>query len=99
MFKTLSKIKKITAKTQIFCAHEYTEANYRFCQTLLSNPEVAEALNLNQLEVYGEGLFNKRQKNIPSVPLSLITEMSTSPFLLAKNLMQFTAIRQMRNVF
>lgn len=99
MFQTLQKIKALPPETQVFCAHEYTETNLRFCESLMSGSETAAALHLDHLKQYASRLMQKRRENKPSVPLALADEINTNPFLLAKSVDQFTTIRQLRNVF
>lgn len=99
MFQTLQTIKVLPPETKIFCAHEYTETNFRFCESLTLKSETAWALDVQQLKKYGTELMKKRSENKPSVPLVLAHEILTNPFLRASTVDQFTTIRQLRNVF
>ncbi len=99
MFQTLQKIKTLPEETQIFCAHEYTETNYRFCESLKSAVQTSLFVDPNSLQKYSQDLINKRSRGLPSVPLQLSTEMQTNPFLLAATVQQFTTVRKLRNVF
>jgi hydroxyacylglutathione hydrolase len=87
MFKSLQKFKKLDANMKVFCAHEYTVKNIEFALSL--NPTNKKLLNrlkscLNQ-EI--------------TLPSSLKEEFETNPFLLAKDVNQFTEIRQQKDVF
>lgn len=91
-FESLQKIKSLPDGTQIFCTHEYTENNLRFCKTL-ENFETVEFKN------YERELKNKRNSGAPSVPLSLTIEKKVNPFLLAASVEDFRTLRQLRDTF
>ena len=90
-FQSLQKIKALSPSTSIFCTHEYTEANLNFCKSL---PPFSEAL-----QVYEQDLLKKRSKDQPSVPLNLKKELQANPFLLAKDVLEFQNLRELRNKF
>lgn len=96
-FSTLGKIKSLPDETNLFCTHEYSEANLRFCKTLKS--PLRDLIPNDLLKKYEEQLRAVRQKNQPSVPLHLANEKSVNPFLLAKTLDQFAQLRKLRNEF
>ena len=77
MVSSLNKIKKLDKNTLIFCAHEYT----------LDNAKFVKSLNWKQKELdsYINYIKFLRQKNIPSIPTSLPTQMSLNPFLNTHN--------------
>lgn len=107
LFNSLSRIKTLPAKTLIFCAHEYTQANLTFAQALEpNNAAIKEHINtVNHL----------RKNNQPSIPSTLATELTCNPFLrtheqaiinATKNratseapLAVFTALRQWKDSF
>lgn len=99
MYETLQKIKTLPVETKIFCAHEYTETNYRFCESLISSAQTALFVDPISLQHYSQNLINTLRQGLPSVPLQLFTEMQTNPFLLASTVQQFTTVRKLRNVF
>ena len=91
-FESLQKMKELPLSTTIFCAHEYTESNWRFLLSLktpLSPAQIA----------YGENLKESRSKALPSVPLSLASEIQCNPFLLAGTFEEFRKLREKRNQF
>lgn len=90
-YKSLQRIAALPINTQVFCTHEYTEANLRFLQSL-------GPLSPQQQE-YARRLAECRAQNRPSVPLRLIDELQCNPFLLSRNLTEFTQLRQKRNQF
>lgn len=74
-FDNLENLKKFPKETTIYCAHEYSLANAKFCASLnLSNQKLLA--RIKQIE-------DLRAKNIPTVPTNLQIEMETNPFLLA----------------
>jgi hydroxyacylglutathione hydrolase len=94
--------------TQVYCAHEYTEANLRFalaCEP--HNPDIRRRI---------EQVAQRRAANLPTVPSSIALEKATNPFLrctqpeLIRTLQRrglsntselgvFTALRAWRNQF
>lgn len=88
-FDSLQRLKNLPSETRVYCTHEYTEANLHFCKSLNQNT--------NDLKSYEDALLQKRAVNIPSVPLNLGIEKTTNPFLLAKDLEQFTFLRDLKN--
>ncbi|MEQ1722950.1 MAG: hydroxyacylglutathione hydrolase [Pseudobdellovibrio sp.] len=87
-FSSLSRIKSLPANSLIYCTHEYTETNLKFCKSL----------NMN-IGDYEEALFEKRKGNSPSVPLNLGSELKSNPFLLCNNVSDFAVLRRQRNQF
>jgi hydroxyacylglutathione hydrolase len=105
MWESLEKIRALPLSTQIYCAHEYTEANGRFARTIEpENPGLSERL------VRVEAL---RRHGLPTVPFTLAEELSANPFLrpespairhrlhleTADNWRVFAAIRQLKDGF
>ncbi|MEK6627055.1 MAG: hydroxyacylglutathione hydrolase [Bdellovibrionota bacterium] len=91
-FESLQRIKSLPDETQVFCAHEYTEINLNFSKTL---PDYKTADFIN----YEQELKYKRNLGLASVPLTLSSEKKVNPFLLAKNVQEFTELRKLRNQF
>ena len=73
MWSSLNIIKEWPEKTQLFCAHEYTQANAEFALTV--DPD-NEALLKRKIDVE-----NLRNSNQPTVPTTLSIEKDTNPFL------------------
>lgn len=91
MFESLSKIKALPDSTEIYCTHEYTESNLKFC--LETDPEP------KRYDDFAKKLAELRARGEPSVPLSLATEKKLNPFLLATTAEDFRAKREARNQF
>jgi hydroxyacylglutathione hydrolase len=73
MWQSLQKIKALPGNTQIYCAHEYTQANGRFALTV--EPE-NQALQQRVNEVR-----ELRSRNQTTMPSTLQQELDTNPFL------------------
>lgn len=91
MQQSLSRIAQLPKETMIYCAHEYTEKNGEFA---LQHDSANESL-LNRMEKVKQ----LRSQNIPTVPFTLAEDLATNPFLRAKGLEEFTALREARNQF
>lgn len=96
-YESLQKIKSLPSETLIYCTHEYTETNLQFCHRLSRMDDSPITGDDENLEIYANELRNKRGLNMPSVPLKLSIESKVNPFLLAKDVSQFTYLRELRN--
>lgn len=97
MYDSLQRLKKLPSDTLVYCTHEYTETNLRFCK-MLSNLDNSPITGDDEdLEMYENQLRNRRDMDLPSVPLKLSIEMKVNPFLLANSVQQFTYLRELRN--
>jgi hydroxyacylglutathione hydrolase len=70
---SLQRLAALPPETQIYCAHEYTEANLRFS---LSVEPGNDALQERALEIQG-----LRAAGRPTVPTTIGLELATNPFL------------------
>jgi hydroxyacylglutathione hydrolase len=73
MLASLDRLASLPGETLVCCAHEYTAANARFAQTI--EPD-NRALTSRTQEVAALRAHNK-----PSLPVPLMTERATNPFL------------------
>ncbi len=73
LFQSLQKLKHLPSDTEIYCAHEYTQANLRFAQAVESN---SDALQQRIRQV--QQLRDAGKATIPSV---MSEERATNPFL------------------
>ena len=86
MYHSLNRIKALPLETQIFCAHEYTEANLRWANSLYpNNVPIQERL---------QKVIRKRERGLQSLPSNLLEETKTNLFLRAKNINEFTFLRK-----
>ena len=73
MFASLEKIKKLPKNTMMYCGHEYTNNNGKFCASI-------DAKNIklkNRIEIVKKTI----QKNLPTIPVALGEELETNIFL------------------
>lgn len=99
MFETLQKIKKISDLKWIFCAHEYTEMNLKFCEQLVRNKLIPIGFDIQYFREHKEKILQLREKNLPTVPLDFLAELRVNPFLVASDVHLFTELRKLRNEF
>lgn len=73
MVNSFNKLKKLSPKTKLFCAHEYTLSNIDFA--LAVEPTNAELLQRK------DKCSKLREQDIPTIPSTLEEELDTNPFL------------------
>ncbi len=91
MFNSLSKIKNLPKDTKIYCGHEYTLQNSKFCIKHDSN-------NLNLIKKISE-INNKIKNNLPTVPSTIREELDCNIFLKANDLESFSKLRDLKDNF
>ena len=77
MFVSLEKIKKLPPKTKIYCGHEYTLQNSKFCITY-------DSKNQNLIKKIQE-IKKKLKKKKPTIPSTLEEELKNNIFLRSNN--------------
>ena len=91
MFESLNKIKSLPADTKIYCGHEYTLQNSKFC--IKHDPENTNLQN-KILEI-----AKKLEKAQPTIPSTLKDEIECNIFLRAKNVESFSKLRDLKDNF
>ena len=86
MLDSLERLAALPGDTRICCAHEYTLSNLRFA--LAVDPDNTE------LQRYALACEELRQKNIPTLPVSLTTERAINPFLRSRTGCVSDSVRQ-----
>ena len=77
MFSSLEKIKKLPRKTKIYCGHEYTLQNSKFCIKYdKDNLELIKKIN---------DIKKKLNNNQPTIPTTLEEELKNNIFLRSDN--------------
>ncbi|AMS28884.1 MAG TPA: hydroxyacylglutathione hydrolase [Hyphomonadaceae bacterium] len=74
-WNSLSRLMALPDATTIYCAHEYTAANARFCATI----ETENAALTSRIQE----ITRLRADNVPTVPTSIGLERATNPFMRA----------------
>ena len=91
MFASLSKIKNLPEDTKIYCGHEYTLQNSKFC--IEHDPQ---NLNLQNKIIK---IKEKLENNAPTVPSTIKDEKECNIFLRAKNVESFSKLRDLKDNF
>jgi len=91
MFDSLSKLKSLPTDTKVYCGHEYTLKNSLFC---------------SEYDKHNKDLKNKIfeinskiKKNLPTIPSTIADELACNIFLRAKNLEDFSKLRDLKDKF
>ena len=91
MYESLSKFKNLPLDTKIYCGHEYTLQNSKFCiQYDPSNQNLIKKI----LEIK-----KKSDKRIPTIPTTLEDELECNIFLRAKDVKSFSKLRDLKDNF
>lgn len=91
MWQSLQKIMALPDDTLIYCGHEYTLLNGKFCLSI--EPENCDLhARIREAE-------DLRAKNKPTLPVSLATEKKTNVFLKASSAEEFAGLRTLKDQF
>ena len=91
MFLSLNKLKSLPKETKIYCGHEYTLKNSMFCKKYEENNK-----NLKKKIIEIE---HKLKNNLPTIPSTIGEELACNIFLRAKNLEDFSKLRDLKDNF
>ncbi len=91
MYNSLNKLKKLPPDTKIYCGHEYTLQNSLFCSKYDKNNKNLEKKILE--------INDKMKKNLPTIPSTIKEELTCNIFLRAKNLKDFSKLRDLKDNF
>ena len=91
MFMSLNKIKELPLDTKIFCGHEYTLSNSKFC--------AAHDKNNQNLKKKILEIKKKLNNNLPTIPTTIKEELECNIFLKANNLETFSKLRDLKDKF
>lgn len=88
---SLQRIGALPGDTQLYCGHEYTLANARFCAHVEpDNAAIAERL---------KAVEAARAAGLPTLPTTIAEERETNVFLRAGHVAEFAARREAKNRF
>jgi len=91
MYNSLKKLKMLPENTKIFCGHEYTEQNSKFCiKHDKDNQNLKNKINEND---------KKLKKGLPTVPSTIKDELECNIFLKSDNLEIFSKLRDLKDNF
>ncbi len=91
MFNSLEKIKALPLDTKIFCGHEYTLNNSKFC-IKYDNDNLSLQKKIQDIEI-------KLDDSLPTIPSTLKEELDCNIFLRAKDLKTFSKLRDLKDNF
>ena len=91
MFDSLNIIKNLPKDTLIYCGHEYTLQNSKFCI-------INDAKNLKLIKKI-KFIKERLKNNLPTMPTSLNDELDCNIFLKAKDLRSFIKLRDLKDNF
>lgn len=73
LHNSLNKLRQLPERTRVYCTHEYTLANLNFALTI-------EPYNTELVHYYNQ-VTNLRDKNLKTLPSSIMLEKKINPFL------------------
>ena len=91
MYESLKKIKELPKDTKVFCGHEYTLNNSKFC--------LIHDQNNDNLKNKIKEIKKKVQNNLPTVPSTIKEELECNIFLRSKNVESFSKLRDLKDNF
>ena len=91
MYDSLNKLKSLPKETKIYCGHEYTLNNSKFC---LQHDSENSSL-LKKIEF----IKKQRNNNLPTIPSTLQDEIDCNIFLRADDLKTFSKLRDLKDNF
>ena len=91
MYESLSKLKNLPLDTKIYCGHEYTLQNSKFC--IENDPSNQNLIN-KILEIK-----KKINNGDPTLPTTLEDELKCNIFLRANDVKNFSKLRDLKDNF
>jgi len=91
MFNSLMKLKVLPQNTKIFCGHEYTNKNSKFCIAHDKNNENLKA-KINDIKI-------KLKNGLPTIPSTIKDELECNIFLRSNNVETFSKLRDLKDNF
>jgi hydroxyacylglutathione hydrolase len=91
MFESLNKIRCLPQETKVYCGHEYTLNNLKFC--IQYNSE-----NQN-LKKKAEIIKKRIKSGLPTIPSTIKDEIECNIFLRANDLKSFSKLRDLKDNF
>ncbi len=90
MFESLKIIKSLPLKTKIYCGHEYTYSNAKFCEKFDKSYRLKKKI---------KSIEDCVKNGIPTIPTTIKDEKKLNIFLKAENLKTFSKLRNMKDNF
>jgi len=91
MFDSLMKLKELPISTKVFCGHEYTLQNSKFCIAYDENNENLKAKS-NDIQI-------KLKAGLSTIPSTIKDELECNIFLRSNNIETFSKLRDLKDNF
>jgi hydroxyacylglutathione hydrolase len=91
MFDSLMKLKELPEETKIFCGHEYTLQNSKFCLTHDKNNQ--------NLKTKIDDIKVKLKAGLSSIPSTIKDELECNIFFRSHNVKTFSKLRDLKDNF
>ena len=91
MFNSLMKFKELPKNTKVFCGHEYTLQNSKFCLTHDKNNQNLKS-KINEINI-------KLREGLSTMPSNIKDELECNIFLRSHNLETFSKLRNLKDNF
>jgi len=91
MFDSLMKLKELPKSTKVFCGHEYTLQNSKFC--------MFHDLNNKNLKNKVNNIKIKLKAGLSTIPSTIKEELECNIFLRSNNLETFSKLRDLKDNF
>ncbi|MDA7582723.1 hydroxyacylglutathione hydrolase [Candidatus Pelagibacter sp.] len=91
MFDSLNKLKELPKNTKVFCGHEYTLQNSKFCITHDENNENLKK-KINDIKI-------KLKSGLSTIPSTIKDELECNIFLRSPNVKTFSKLRDLKDNF
>jgi len=91
MFNSLKKLKELPKNTKVFCGHEYTLQNSKFCMVHDENNENLKT-KINDIKI-------KLKAGLSTIPSTIKDELECNIFLRSRNVETFSKLRDLKDNF
>jgi hydroxyacylglutathione hydrolase len=91
MFNSLMKLKKLPKNTKVYCGHEYTLQNSKFCMIHDADNENLKA-KINDIKI-------KLKADLSTMPSTIKDELECNIFLRSNNVETFSKLRDLKDNF
>jgi hydroxyacylglutathione hydrolase len=89
MHRSLQRLAALPEATQVWCAHEYTEANFRWA--------TAEAPDDREIRERLAEVVALRRQGVPTIPSTIASERATNLFLRTQNSAELGRLRRSKD--
>jgi len=91
MFDSLMKLKKLPKNTKVFCGHEYTLQNSKFCE-VYDKDNINLKAKINEIKI-------KLKAGLSTIPSTIKDELECNIFLRSQNVETFSKLRDLKDNF